>query len=164
MAAQTKQALITEAINGVRNFRFCGPSDDPDEQTAVTLGFRHLVIQLKRLAGPLLHGTAASRLNAINVEVNDLYSAFDAKAELDALLPDIEIATELLGGVAEARTMSTLKTLPIDCFYKVDAQVQAIYIHEDGVSPTKVRKVPQKCVLDSCVQDRLLVSLIDRLQ
>jgi hypothetical protein len=33
-----------------------------------------------------------------------------------------------------------------------------------GVSPTKVRKVPQKCVLDSCVQDRLLVSLIDRLE
>ena len=37
-------------------------------------------------------------------------------------------------------------------------------IPEQGVSPTKVRKVPQKCVLDSCVQDRLLVSLIDRLE
>ena len=51
-AAQTKKELIIDAIAGAQNFRFCGPSDDPDEQTAVTLGFRHLVIQLKRLAGP----------------------------------------------------------------------------------------------------------------
>jgi ATP-dependent DNA ligase len=33
-----------------------------------------------------------------------------------------------------------------------------------GGSPTKVRKVPQKCPLDPCVLDRLLVSLIDRLE
>ena len=33
-----------------------------------------------------------------------------------------------------------------------------------GVSPTKLRKVPQKCPLDPCVLDRLLVSLIDRLE
>ncbi len=30
----TKRALITNAIEEVRSFRFCGPSDDPDEQTA----------------------------------------------------------------------------------------------------------------------------------
>ena len=56
------------------------------------------------MAGPLLPETAASRLNAIDVEVNDLYSAFDAKAELDALLPDIESALELLDEDAEDRT------------------------------------------------------------
>ncbi len=36
----------------------------------------------------------ASRLNSINLEINDLYSAYDAKAELDALIPDIEAALE----------------------------------------------------------------------
>ena len=36
----------------------------------------------------------ASRLNSINVEINDLYSATDARAELDALIPDIEAALE----------------------------------------------------------------------
>ena len=89
-----KRELIAKAIEGVRSFRFCGPSDDPDEQAAVTLGFRHLVIQLKRLASPILGEPAAARLNALDVEVNDLYSAFDAKAEVDALLPDIESALE----------------------------------------------------------------------
>ena len=33
-----------------------------------------------------------------------------------------------------------------------------------GVSPKKVRKFPQKGVLDRCVQDRFLVSLFDRLE
>jgi hypothetical protein len=93
-ATQTKKELITGAIREVRRFRFCGPSDDPDERAAVTLGFRHLTIQLKRLAGPLLPKDAAARLAAIDVEVNDLYSAFEAKSELDALLPDIERALE----------------------------------------------------------------------
>jgi hypothetical protein len=37
-------------------------------------------------------------------------------------------------------------------------------IIQGGVSPTKIRKVPQKCVLDRCVQDRFLVSLFDRLE
>ena len=48
------------------------------------------------MACPILSETAASRLNAIDVEVNHLYSVFDAAAELDALLPDIESALDLL--------------------------------------------------------------------
>jgi hypothetical protein len=41
-------------------------SEDPDEQTAVTYGFRHLVVQFKRLVCPILPQAAASRLNAID--------------------------------------------------------------------------------------------------
>ena len=46
----TKVERILETIELVRKFRLCGPSDDPDEQTAVTARFRHLVVQLQRLA------------------------------------------------------------------------------------------------------------------
>ncbi len=81
-------------IEQAQRFRFCGPGDDPDEQTAVTSGYRYLVVQFKRLAGPILPEEAASRLNSIDVEINDLYSAYEAKAELDALIPDIEAALE----------------------------------------------------------------------
>lgn len=94
--ATSKKEVITNLIESARRFRFCGPSDDPDEQTAVTVGYRHLVVQFKRLVSPILPEDAASRLNAIDVEVDNLYSAFDANAELDALLPDIEDALELL--------------------------------------------------------------------
>ena len=91
-----KKEIITNLIEDVRKFRFCGPSDDPDEQTAVTLGYRYLVVQFKRLAGPILPEAAAARLNAIEVDVNNFYSVFEASAELDALLPDIEAALDSL--------------------------------------------------------------------
>jgi hypothetical protein len=94
--SMSKKRIIEDLIERARNFRFCGPSDDPDEQTAVTSAYRYLVIQFKRLAGPTLPEAAASRLDAIDVEINDLYSAFNAKAELDALLPDIEATLEFL--------------------------------------------------------------------
>ena len=64
----SKKEIIRSLIDRARSFRFCGPSDDPDEQTAVTFGFRHMVIQFKRLVGPILPEAAASRLDAIDVE------------------------------------------------------------------------------------------------
>lgn len=91
-----RKEILAGLIADARKFRFCGPSDDPDEQTAVTAGYRYIVVQFKRLAGPILPPASASHLNAIEVEVNNIYSAYDAKAELDALLPDIEGALERL--------------------------------------------------------------------
>jgi hypothetical protein len=90
----TKKSRLVEMIDAARNFRFCTPSDDPDEQTAVTTGYRYVLVQIQRLATPLLPEAEASRLNAIAVDVDSVYSAYDAKAELDALLPDIEAALE----------------------------------------------------------------------
>src|ERR1039457_1164512 len=89
-----KREIISTTIAQVRKFQFCGPSDDPDEQTAVTAGYRHLVIQLQRLAGPMLPDDVASRLNALDVEINNLYSAYDASSEVEAILPDIESSLE----------------------------------------------------------------------
>jgi hypothetical protein len=69
---RTKAEIITGLIADARTFRFCGPSDDPDEQTAVTSGYRYLVIQLKRLAGPILPEEAATRLNTIDVQLDSI--------------------------------------------------------------------------------------------
>jgi hypothetical protein len=62
----------------------------------VTSGYRYLIVQFKRLAGPVLPEKSASRLNAIEVEIDNLASALDARAKLDALLPDIEASLENL--------------------------------------------------------------------
>jgi len=94
----SRKQIITDLVERARNFQV-GPSDDGDEEKAVTSGYRHLVIQFKRLVCPILSEGAASRLNAIDVEVNNIYSALDAQAELDALLPDIEATLELLEDV-----------------------------------------------------------------
>jgi hypothetical protein len=96
IANKKRKKIIAELIEDARKFRFCGPSDDPEEQTSVTNGYRYLVTQFKRLAVPVLASPSASRLNAIEVEIDNLYSAYDAKAELDALLPEIEAALERL--------------------------------------------------------------------
>ena len=84
---------IREAIDAHCTFQFCGPYD-PDEITAVTIGYRHIVIQLKRLASPILAGPVVARLNSLDVEIHDLYSAFDAHSEIESILPDIEDAIE----------------------------------------------------------------------
>jgi len=90
----SKKDRLAEIINDLRRFRFCGPSDDGDEQTAVTTGYRNLLVQLKRLATPFLPGALAAQLDTIEVDVHDIYSAYEARAELDALMPDIEVVLD----------------------------------------------------------------------
>ncbi|MDE2978789.1 MAG: abortive infection family protein [Acidobacteriota bacterium] len=115
---------IRQAIVRLRQFRFCGPGDDPDEQLAVTMGYRHLLIQLKRLATPLLPVDAATRLNALDVEIDNIYTVYEAAPEVDALIPVIEKtvdpiethrllpelpATERLREVLERRGLSSVR-------------------------------------------------------
>jgi hypothetical protein len=93
MGTNRKQ-IIEGLVKDAREFRLCGPSDDPDEQTAVTSGYYYLVVQFKRSVAPYLPEAVAARLNSIEVEINDIYSTYAAKAELDALIPDVEDALE----------------------------------------------------------------------
>jgi|SRR5215469_10077800 len=91
-----RKEIIADLIEDARKFRFCSPSADPDETTVVTARYRYLVTQFKRLAAPVLASPSACRLNAIEVEIDNIYSAYDANAELDTLLPEIEAALERL--------------------------------------------------------------------
>jgi hypothetical protein len=126
-----KQRMITSVIADLRKFRFCGPSDDPDEQTAVTLGYRHLLIQLQRWASPILPLALADRLNAVTVEVNNLYSVFDADAEVSALLPDIESGLDALANQQKAAAAGvSVKPIPVAvCSVVGDVLGTIIYNH-----------------------------------
>ena len=75
---ESKKEILTKVIGDVRTLRFCGPSDDPDEQTSVTASYHYLVTQLKRLAKPFVSEGDAARLDAIEVEINNIYSAYEA--------------------------------------------------------------------------------------
>ena len=92
--SETRLQRIREAIDSHRTFRFCAPSDDPDTITAVTLGYRHVVVQFQRLASPILTEPATSRLSSLDVEVDNIYSAFEAHSEIEAIILDIEDAIE----------------------------------------------------------------------
>lgn len=90
----TKKDQLAAAVGDLKAFRICGPSDDPDQQWGDAIRYRHLLVQLKRLAAPLLPDAEASRLRELNVDVNDISSVWAAAAEVDALLPDIEAALD----------------------------------------------------------------------
>ena len=98
-----RKQLISGLVKDAREPRLCGPSDDPDELTAVTSGYYYLVVQVKRLVAPYLPEHVAARLNSIEVEINDIYSTYTAKAELDALIPDVEDALEQMGDKSMVR-------------------------------------------------------------
>ena len=94
--APSRKKRIEELIERAEKFRACSPSDDPDEQTAVTVGFHHLVTQFQRFASPILPADAALHLKNIRVEINDIYTVYDASAKLDAIIPEIQAALEHL--------------------------------------------------------------------
>lgn len=81
---------LTDLLDRWENLHVCGPSDDPDEQTAVTASHRHLLIQIQRLAIPLLRGPDAADLKLIDIEMNDVFSVYNARAQIASLIPAIE--------------------------------------------------------------------------
>jgi len=95
LMSRNRKKIIMDLIEDARKARFCSPSDDPEEQMAVTTAYRHLVIQFQKLVGPILPNVAADQLRTIDVDVDDIRSVYDARAHLDALLPDIEDVLEL---------------------------------------------------------------------
>jgi hypothetical protein len=94
--APSRKERIEELIERAEKFRVCSSSDGPDEQTVLTVGWHHLVTQFQRLASPILPADAPLHLKNIRVEINDIYTACDATAKLDAIIPEIQTALEHL--------------------------------------------------------------------
>jgi len=88
----SKKDLIRELLANEKAYRFCGPSDDPDEITQVTVGYRYLMTKIKAQIRPYLSQNLVSQLDRIEVEVDDVYSVYEAQANFHAILPDIHDA------------------------------------------------------------------------
>ena len=126
-----KQRMIKDVIAEIMRFRLSGPSDDPDEHTAVTLGYRRLLVQLQRWATPILPQSTAESLNALTIDVDDLYTVYDATAEVVALLPDIEKALEAVATQKKAAdTGGSIMQIPLAvCSVVGDVLGTIIYHH-----------------------------------
>lgn len=101
----SKIDMVKDLLEQERTFRFCSPSDDPDEITGVTVSYRYLMAQIKIQIRPYLPESMALQLDEIEVEVNDIYSVYKAQAQLHALLPDIESALENGGKASNENTL-----------------------------------------------------------
>ena len=92
--ATNRRAIIQDLVREVREMRLCGPSDDPDEITSVSTSYYYLLTQIQTHASRILPPPITNELRSIRVEINDIYSVYEAKAKLDALLPDVEDALD----------------------------------------------------------------------
>ena len=131
--SEIKLQKIREIIDNLHSFGFCGPGDDLEEITAVTAGYRHLVVQLQRLAGPILAEPAASRLDSLNVEIDHIYSVYEARPEIEVIILDVEEAIESVASSKRPPPVSTPSTWPpIPALSKVGLEGNRTSIDHDA--------------------------------
>jgi hypothetical protein len=119
-AAMTRKNEVLRLVSEFRSISFERVSmDDGDSQTAATVNYRHLLLSLQRLASPLLPKSLAKRLGAIEVDVQNIYSLFEAHAELTPLLYDVEEALEAADGV-NVSSLSEESLIDPDLIAKLD--------------------------------------------
>ena len=118
---ESRKDRLLYAIKTWHELPVCGPGDDPDEQTNVYIGHHHLLLQIQRLAAPLLSAADADELRRIEIPVDSIYAVYDARARLGALIPDILSALDSVEGdadwpavsgwIVEPRLVQTLRSL-----------------------------------------------------
>ena len=88
MKRESVRSRLGEILNEIEKYRLCGPSDDPDEQTAVVYGFRNLLTRLQRAARII--ADAETRESVLEIPMpDDIHGVYDANATIDALAGDI---------------------------------------------------------------------------
>src|SRR4030042_7110947 len=97
MNGESARSRLGEILDEIQKFRFCGPSDDPDEQTAVVYGFRNLLTRLKRAVRIIKDDQTRADVQEIPIP-DDVYGVYDANAIIDAVAGDIraELHDELV--------------------------------------------------------------------
>lgn len=89
MPPKSESQTLKQLLENEQTFKFCGPSDDPDEITAVTVGYRYLLTQIKAQAKGFVTGQLAEDLAKVEVEINNIYSVYEAQSQLHALHAEI---------------------------------------------------------------------------
>lgn len=83
---------LVELIEVAESSKLCSLSADPEEQTAVMLGFQHLLSELRVLAPVFLPPERAATLTKVQIDFSDIYTAYEASATIAALLPELKDA------------------------------------------------------------------------
>jgi hypothetical protein len=89
---QSRMAGLLELGVTIEGFQFCGPSDDPDEITAVVYGFKAVAKRFIAAARRLRDHTVQAALTDVDVNIDDIYAAYDLHSGLQ---PVIDLLKEL---------------------------------------------------------------------
>lgn len=87
---------LLETAKELEGFQLCGPSDDPDQQTAVVYGYKHLAKRFVGLARRIQHEQVQADIAALALNVESVYDVYDLHADLQLVIDDIRhIADDL---------------------------------------------------------------------
>ena len=90
---EARLSKLLELADEIESFRFCGPSDDPDEQTNVIYGFKHLAKKFIGTARRVKNQEFQEDLQLINANIDSIYEAYDLHSEVQILIDHLrEIA------------------------------------------------------------------------
>jgi hypothetical protein len=87
-------AKLLEMCDEIEQFRFCGPGDDPDEQTAVVYGFKFLAKRFVGAVRRIKNRDFQDALNGITLDINGVYGAYDLHADLQPLIDQLRELAE----------------------------------------------------------------------
>jgi hypothetical protein len=91
---QTRLASLLETAEAIEKFHFCGLSDDPDDQTAVIYGFKHLVKRFVGAARKIQNQEFQEELRTINTNIETLYEAYDLHSDIQPVIDQLRDLAE----------------------------------------------------------------------
>ncbi len=80
---------LNDAIYEMKKYRLCGPSDDPDEQTAVIYGFIHILKSLKYWGLNVENENLRQKIENLNIQIESIYDVYEANADVSPLLEEL---------------------------------------------------------------------------
>lgn len=100
-----KEHKLRQAMERARNgfTSLPGPSDDPDEQTAVAAAYRHVLVTIQMLASPILPQPVRAKLDELEVDITTMYDVYEVIPKLNVLMLDID---EALGNLRHAHALT----------------------------------------------------------
>jgi len=77
---------LLKLAHQIKSLKFCGPSDDPDEQTSVISSIKFLAINFVGIAKKIKNPEFQNELKLIDVEIETLPQAYDLYSYLNVLI------------------------------------------------------------------------------
>jgi hypothetical protein len=90
----SRRTRLRELLDGLSTLHMCGPSDDPDEQTAVMESYRYLLINIRLLCKGIMPSDVYTELYAVPTKIESIYDVYESKAHLDAVCVDVRTELE----------------------------------------------------------------------
>lgn len=91
---ESRLTKLLQLAAEIEAFRFCGPSDDPDEQTATIYGFKRLVKSFIGIAHRVKNQEFQEDLKLINTNIDSIFEVYDLNADLQIIIDRLREVAE----------------------------------------------------------------------